>query len=106
MGFGLCVLTSLFIGFQAGFIADVLTGSGGGISRNVPLGIAGSATGAFFAGLLGIEVRGWGVLVASVIGALMLILAFRAIRRVLNGLVVQEPYGSRAALPGPGRKIR
>ena len=81
MGFGLGFLMSLFVGFLAGFIAEKATKSDHGFFKNVLVGIAGSLAGAFLANALGVQVRGfWGILIASVIGAIMVLWLVRTIR--------------------------
>ncbi len=81
MGFGLGVLMSIFVGFLAGFIAEKVTKSDHGIFKNILVGIVGGLVGAFLADALGVHVRGfWGVLIASSIGAIMVLWLVRAIR--------------------------
>ena len=77
------ILWALF-GAAAGWIASKLTGSGGGLIRNVILGILGSFVGGFIADLVGISYsKGFSFvsLLVAAGGACLLILAVRLIRR-------------------------
>ena len=76
---GVGLVMMLVIGALAGWIAERLTRSDHGLLANMVIGIAGAFLGGFLAGLVGVPVRGfWGVLVAAVFGATVLIVVFRA----------------------------
>lgn len=81
MGFGQGILMSLVVGLIAGFIAEKATKSDHGVFMNIIVGMAGGLVGAFLANALGVQVRGFaGVLIASAIGAILLLVGLRAIR--------------------------
>ncbi len=72
---GLGILWSIIIGILAGAIAGwLMKGSGFGIIVNLIVGLIGSVLGGWIYGLLGISTGGiLGVLIMSVIGAVVLI---------------------------------
>ncbi len=81
MGFGLGILMSIFVGFLAGFIAEKVTKSDHGIVKNIVVGILGGLVGAFLANAMGVQVRGfWGVLIASAVGAIVVLWLVRVLR--------------------------
>jgi uncharacterized membrane protein YeaQ/YmgE (transglycosylase-associated protein family) len=87
MGGGVGIIGTIVIGGLAGWIAEKLTESQMGLIANIIVGILGSYVGAIVANALGIRLgeifHGWflGNLLVSVVGAVILIVAFRLIRR-------------------------
>lgn len=85
LGGGTGWLMTLVIGGLAGWIAEKLTKTDMGLIRNIVTGIIGSYLGAFLANLLGIQLgeifHGWfvGNLIVSVVGAVILIFAVKAV---------------------------
>ncbi|HTK05372.1 MAG TPA: GlsB/YeaQ/YmgE family stress response membrane protein [Candidatus Eisenbacteria bacterium] len=74
------LLVGLFIGWMAGIIVK---GSGFGVIGDIVVGIVGSMLGGWLAGILGLfPVDSVGALFVSVIGAVVLLLIIRAIRRL------------------------
>ena len=73
----------LLIGLTAGWIANLIVkGSGSGFIINLMVGIIGGVLGGWLAGLIGwIPVGTFGTLVASVIGAIVLLLIVSMISR-------------------------
>lgn len=69
------LILSLVIGALAGYIAGRIMKSGGGLIRNIILGVAGSVVGGFLASLLGLYARTFSIggLVISVAGACLVI---------------------------------
>jgi uncharacterized membrane protein YeaQ/YmgE (transglycosylase-associated protein family) len=77
---GVGFLAMLVIGALAGWIAERFTRSDHGLLTNIVIGIAGAFIGGFLASVLGISVRGfWGMLIAAIFGATLLIVIFRAL---------------------------
>ena len=75
-------IAAIIIGGLAGWIASNFMKSDTGIFLNIILGVVGASVASFLFGLLGVSFGGWlGYLVASVIGASLLIWLARAIRR-------------------------
>lgn len=87
LGGGVGIIGTLIIGALAGWIAERLTASDHGLITNIVVGILGSYVGGIVANVLGIRlgeiIHGWfwGNLLVSVFGAVLLIVAYRAIRR-------------------------
>ena len=79
MGFVLWIV----IGLIAGWLAGRLTESPRGLLRNLAVGLIGSIVGGFLARKLGIEVVPdfWGELITAVIGAVVFLVVWQAIRR-------------------------
>ena len=75
---------TLIIGGLAGFIAEKITKSTHGLLTNIVLGIAGAVFLKFVLGLLGVRLMfaGWffGNLIVATVGAVALILIWRAIK--------------------------
>lgn len=86
LGGGVGFFGTLLIGGLAGWIAEKLTKSSMGIVMNIITGIIGAYIGAFLANALGIRLGEifsgwfWGNLIVAVAGAVILIVAVRAIR--------------------------
>lgn len=79
---GVGFLTMLLIGAIAGWIAERVTQSDHGILTNILVGIAGAFIGGQLAGILDIAVFGFlRTLVSATIGAIILLFAWRALRR-------------------------
>jgi uncharacterized membrane protein YeaQ/YmgE (transglycosylase-associated protein family) len=79
---GVGFLAMLLIGAIAGWIAERVTQSNHGVLTNILVGIAGSFVGSTLAGLLNIPVFGfWRTLVSAVIGAIILLYAWRAVQQ-------------------------
>jgi uncharacterized membrane protein YeaQ/YmgE (transglycosylase-associated protein family) len=77
------LLWFLLIGGLAGWLAGKLTrGRGFGVIGDIAVGIAGSLIGRLLFGLLGLGAYGFiGSLVMATIGAVVLVIALRAVRR-------------------------
>lgn len=72
----------LLIGAIAGWIAERVTQSNHGVFTNILVGIAGSFVGSTLAGVLNIPVFGfWRTLISAVIGAIILLFAWRSIQQ-------------------------
>ena len=77
---GVGFFTMLIVGALAGWIAEKLTKSDHGLITNIILGIVGAFVGGMLASLFGVTVRGFfGTLIAAVVGATLVIVAYRAI---------------------------
>jgi uncharacterized membrane protein YeaQ/YmgE (transglycosylase-associated protein family) len=77
---GVGFIAMLIIGALAGWIAEKFTKSDHGLLTNIIVGIAGAFIGGFLASMLGVSVRGfWGTLIAAIVGAMLLIVTFRAV---------------------------
>jgi uncharacterized membrane protein YeaQ/YmgE (transglycosylase-associated protein family) len=77
---GVGFFTMLIVGALAGWIAEKLTRSDHGLITNIILGIVGAFVGGMLASLFGVTVRGFfGTLIAAVVGATLVIVAYRAI---------------------------
>ena len=74
----------IIIGILAGFIASKLVDkSGKGILLDLVIGIIGALIGGWLFGVLGIAAGGWiGSLVMATLGAIVLLLIVRLIRRL------------------------
>ena len=77
------VLAWIVIGLVAGWFAARITDSRSGLLRNLAVGLVGSMLGGFLARKLGIAVVPdfWGELVTAVIGAVIFLFLWQAIRR-------------------------
>ncbi len=86
LGGGVGIFGTLFIGALAGWIAEKLTRGDHGLLTNIVIGIAGAFVGGWLANFLGLRLgelfQGWfvGNLLVSVIGAVILITAYRMLR--------------------------
>ncbi|MGE3245699.1 MAG: GlsB/YeaQ/YmgE family stress response membrane protein [Beijerinckiaceae bacterium] len=81
----------ILIGAVAGWVAERVTRSDHGIFTNILVGVAGSFVGSSLADAFGIAIRGrLGYLMAAIVGAIIVIWLWRAIR------------GDRRRLPAPG----
>ena len=79
---GVGFFTMLLIGAIAGWIAERVTESSHGIFTNILVGIAGSFVGARLAEIAEVPVFGfWRTLVSAAVGAVLLLFAWRMIRR-------------------------
>ena len=80
---GLGILWSIVIGILAGAIAGwIMKGSGFGIIWNLIIGLIGSVLGGWIYGLLGFSTASiWGVLLMSVVGAVVLLFIVSLFRR-------------------------
>ncbi len=83
---GVGIIGTIVIGALAGWIAERLTRSDHGLLKNIVVGILGAWIGFFIADLIGLQFGEifegwfWGNLVVSVLGAVLLITAYRAVR--------------------------
>jgi uncharacterized membrane protein YeaQ/YmgE (transglycosylase-associated protein family) len=77
------VIAWIVIGLVAGWLAARITDSRSGLLRNLAVGLVGSMLGGFLARKLGIAVVPdfWGELVTAVIGAVIFLFLWQAIRR-------------------------
>ncbi len=86
LGGGVGIFGTLLIGAIAGWIAEKLTSGDHGLLTNIVIGIAGSFVGGWLANVLGLRLgvvfQGWfwGNLLVSVIGAVLLITAYRMLK--------------------------
>jgi uncharacterized membrane protein YeaQ/YmgE (transglycosylase-associated protein family) len=85
LGGGAGFFGTLLIGILAGWIAERLTSADHGLIRNLILGILGAYVGFFIANLVGLRLGEifegwfWGNLIVSVVGAVILIVGYRAL---------------------------
>lgn len=78
-GYG--IIMSIIIGGIAGWIAEKVMKFDTGLIMNIVLGIVGAVVGNFLLGLLGVGLGGFiGQLIVAVLGACILIFAYRAIK--------------------------
>jgi uncharacterized membrane protein YeaQ/YmgE (transglycosylase-associated protein family) len=78
---GMGIIMSIIVGGLAGWIAEKVMKFDTGLVMNVVLGIVGAVVGNFLLGLLGIGLGGIvGQLIVAVVGACILIAAYRAIK--------------------------
>lgn len=78
-GYG--IIMSIIIGGLAGWIAEKVMKFDTGLIMNIVLGIVGAVVGNFLLGLLGVGLGGFiGQLIVAVLGACILIFAYRAIK--------------------------
>jgi uncharacterized membrane protein YeaQ/YmgE (transglycosylase-associated protein family) len=77
------VLAWIVIGLLAGFIATRITGTRGGLIRNLIFGLIGSFIGGFLATKLNVQVVPdfWGELITATAGAVLLLFLWQVIRR-------------------------
>lgn len=86
LGGGVGIFGTLLIGAVAGWIAEKLTRGDHGLLTNIVIGIAGAFVGGWLANALNLRLgemfQGWfwGNLLVSVIGAVILITAYRMLR--------------------------
>ncbi len=86
LGGGVGIFGTLLIGAIAGWVAEKLTKSDHGLLANIVIGIAGAFVGGWLANALNLRLgelfQGWfwGNLLVSVIGAVLLIAAYRMIK--------------------------
>ena len=79
---GVGIFTILIVGALAGWIAEKLTKSDHSLIVNAALGIGGAVLGTLIASLFGVRIEGfWGVLIAAIVGATLLIVIFRAVMK-------------------------
>ena len=73
----------IVIGLVAGWLAAKITDSPRGLLRNLVVGLVGSLVGGFLARKLGIQVVPdfWGELVTAIVGAVIFLLVWQAVRR-------------------------
>jgi uncharacterized membrane protein YeaQ/YmgE (transglycosylase-associated protein family) len=78
---GMGIIMSIIVGGLAGWIAEKVMKFDTGLVMNIVLGIVGAVVGNFLLGLLGIGLGGIiGQLIVAVVGACILIFAYRAIK--------------------------
>jgi uncharacterized membrane protein YeaQ/YmgE (transglycosylase-associated protein family) len=77
------VIAWIVIGLVAGWLAGRITDSQGGLLRNLAVGLVGSLLGGFLAQKLGIAIVPdfWGELITAVVGAIIFLVVWQAIRR-------------------------
>lgn len=73
----------IVIGLIAGWLAARITNAPGGLVRNLIVGLVGSLVGGFLFAKLGLHVVPdfWGELITAVIGAVVFLFLWQAIRR-------------------------
>jgi uncharacterized membrane protein YeaQ/YmgE (transglycosylase-associated protein family) len=77
---GVGFLMAIIIGAIAGWLAEQFTKSNMGLLMNIVMGIIGALVGNFLFGLLGIGVSGFlGNLISATVGAILVIVIYRAI---------------------------
>jgi uncharacterized membrane protein YeaQ/YmgE (transglycosylase-associated protein family) len=85
LGGGVGFFGTLLIGLMAGWIAEKVTRGEHGLITNLIIGILGAYIGGFLANALGLRLGEvfhgwfWGNLLVSVVGAVILILAYRLV---------------------------
>jgi uncharacterized membrane protein YeaQ/YmgE (transglycosylase-associated protein family) len=85
LGGGVGFFGTLLIGLLAGWIAEKVTRGEQGLITNLIIGILGAYIGGFLANVLGLRLGEvfhgwfWGNLLVSVVGAVILILAYRLV---------------------------
>jgi len=77
------VVSWIVIGLLAGWLAAKITDAPQGLFRNIAVGLLGAILGGFLARKLGIQVVPdfWGELITAIIGAVIFLLVWQAIRR-------------------------
>jgi uncharacterized membrane protein YeaQ/YmgE (transglycosylase-associated protein family) len=77
------VISWIVIGLVAGWLAAKITDSPRGLFRNLAVGLVGSLVGGFLARKLGVQVVPdfWGELITAIVGAVIFLLVWQAIRR-------------------------
>jgi uncharacterized membrane protein YeaQ/YmgE (transglycosylase-associated protein family) len=79
---GIGWIGAIIVGGIAGWLAEQMMKSNMGLLMNILLGIVGAALASLVFGMFGVSFGGWlGYLIAGFIGACILILIGRAIRR-------------------------
>ena len=77
---GVGFFMAIIIGALAGWLAEKFTRSDMGLFANIIMGIIGAVVGNFLARLLGIYVVGfWGNLISATVGAILVIVVYRAV---------------------------
>jgi uncharacterized membrane protein YeaQ/YmgE (transglycosylase-associated protein family) len=77
------VISWIIIGLLAGWLAAKITNAPQGLFRNLAIGLVGAIVGGFLARQLGIQVVPdfWGELITAIVGAVIFLLVWQAIRR-------------------------
>jgi uncharacterized membrane protein YeaQ/YmgE (transglycosylase-associated protein family) len=77
------VVSWIVIGLLAGWLAGRIADSPGGLLRTLAVGLVGAILGGFLARKLGLQVVPdfWGELITAIVGAVILLLVWQAIRR-------------------------
>lgn len=77
------VISWIVIGLAAGWLAGRITNSPSGLLRNLAVGLIGAILGGFLAQKLGVAVVPdfWGELITAIIGAVIFLALWQAIRR-------------------------
>jgi uncharacterized membrane protein YeaQ/YmgE (transglycosylase-associated protein family) len=77
------IVSWIVIGLLAGWLAGRITDSPTGLLRNLAVGLIGAILGGFLARKLGLEVVQdfWGELITAIIGAVIFLFVWQAIRR-------------------------
>ncbi len=84
---GNALLVLLIVGLVAGWLASVVLGGGFGVIGDILVGVAGAYIGGPVLRALGIHVPWRGItgqIVVAFVGALVLLLVIRAVRRILG----------------------
>lgn len=84
---GNTLLVLLIVGLVAGWLASVVLGGGFGVVGDILVGVAGAYIGGPVLRALGIHVPWRGItgqIVVAFVGALVLLLVIRAVRRILS----------------------
>ncbi len=84
---GNALLVLLIVGLVAGWLASVVLGGGYGVVGDILVGVAGAYIGGPVLRALGIHVPWRGItgqIVVAFVGALVLLLVIRAVRRILS----------------------
>ncbi len=87
LGGGVGIIGTIIIGGLAGWIASMITESRMGLIANIVVGILGSYVGAIISNALHLQLGEifhgwfWGNLIVSILGAVILIVIFRLIRK-------------------------
>jgi uncharacterized membrane protein YeaQ/YmgE (transglycosylase-associated protein family) len=79
---GVGFFMALIIGALAGWLAEKLTRSDHGLFMNIIMGVIGAVVGNFLLRMLGVgpAIGFWGNLLSATVGAVIVIIVFRAIR--------------------------
>jgi uncharacterized membrane protein YeaQ/YmgE (transglycosylase-associated protein family) len=77
------VIAWIIIGLVAGWLANAILGSRGGLFGNIAVGLVGALVGGFLFEKLNLQVMPdfWGNLITATIGAVIFLFIWRAIRR-------------------------
>ena len=84
---GNALLVLLIVGLVAGWLASVVLGGGYGVVGDILVGVAGAYIGGPVLRALGVHVPWRGItgqIVVAFVGALVLLLVIRAVRRILS----------------------